>query len=81
MDKKKNVCGSTSGRYWTHRWVDEWDAIVTDVGRAQYYPYQNESSLQVVQWASSSAAIGAKIANPEKRGHPFVGDAKWPTKS
>ena len=58
--------------------------IVTDVGQhqmwtAQYYPYQNERQLVTSGGLGTMgfgvpAAIGAKIANPEKEVILFVGD-------
>ncbi|HGJ0489979.1 TPA: acetolactate synthase large subunit [Streptococcus pneumoniae] len=58
--------------------------VVTDVGQhqmwtAQYYPYQNERQLVTSGGLGTmgfgiSAAIGAKIANPDKEVVLFVGD-------
>ena len=58
--------------------------VVTDVGQhqmwtAQYYPYQNERQLVTSGGLGTMgfgvpAAIGAKIANPEKEVILFVGD-------
>ena len=58
--------------------------VVTDVGQhqmwtAQYYPYQNERQLVTSGGLGTMgfgvpAAIGAKIANPEKEVVLFVGD-------
>ena len=58
--------------------------VVTDVGQhqmwtAQYYPYQNERQLVTSGGLGTMgfgvpAAIGAKIANPEKEVVFFVGD-------
>lgn len=58
--------------------------VVTDVGQhqmwtAQYYPYQNEHQLVTSGGLGTMgfgvpAAIGAKIANPEKEVVLFVGD-------
>ena len=58
--------------------------VVTDVGQhqmwtAQYYPYQNERQLVTSGGRGTMgfgvpAAIGAKIANPEKEVVLFVGD-------
>ncbi|CKL51911.1 acetolactate synthase large subunit [Streptococcus pneumoniae] len=58
--------------------------VVTDVGQhqmwtAQYYPYQNERQLVISGGLGTMgfgipAAIGAKIANPDKEVVLFVGD-------
>ena len=58
--------------------------VVTDVGQhqmwtAQYYPYQNERQLVTSSGLGTMgfgipAAIGAKIANPDKEVVLFVGD-------
>ncbi|HEU6801105.1 TPA: acetolactate synthase large subunit [Streptococcus pneumoniae] len=58
--------------------------VVTDVGQhqmwtAQYYPYQNERQLVTSGGLGTMgfgipAAIGAKIANPDKKVVLFVGD-------
>jgi len=58
--------------------------VVTDVGQhqmwtAQYYPYQNERQLVTSGGLGTMgfgvpAAIGAKVANPEKEVILFVGD-------
>ena len=53
--------------------------VNTKCGQLQYYPYQNERQVSDFRWFGNDgfgipAAIGAKIANPDKEVVLFVGD-------